>query len=70
MAFAIGKIKDGLAIGWDSVISEDKAIKEAYERSMLSHDVHCIMVGESEKDENVDVKFIVIGGSFYRSHEL
>lgn len=70
VAFAIGEIKDGMAVGWDGVASEDEAIKWAYERSISNNGVHCIMVGESEEDENGYVKYIVIGGSFYRSHDL
>lgn len=71
MSFAIGKIVDGMAVGWDPVSTEDEAIKQAYERSIISDtQVHCIMEGASEDDENSEIAYLVIGGAFYKPHDL
>jgi len=70
MSFAIGRIVDGMAVGWEPAETQDKAIKQAYERSISDTQVHCIMVGESEDDENGEIAYLVMGGAFYKPHDL
>lgn len=70
MNLALGIIVGGVAVGWEPVDTEESAIKLAYERSMSDTQVHCIMTGESEYDENVSIVYLVIGGAFYKPHDL
>lgn len=69
--YAIGVLFNGMAQGWDPVRDEEDAIKQAYEKSIEDPSVvNCIMTGESEQDEDGTIAYLVIGGNFYKPHDL
>jgi len=68
--YALGVIVDGMAKGWQPVSSEVEAIKLAYDRSLEDTFTHCIMLGKDEDDENGQVVYLVVGGEFYKRHDL
>ncbi len=67
---AIGVLINGMAEGWEPATNEEEAIKEAYSRSMEDSLTHCIMSGIDSSDENAKIVYLVVGGSFYKSHDL
>ncbi|MFM4785455.1 hypothetical protein ACEUCV_15725 [Aeromonas veronii] len=68
--YALGIITNGMAEGWQPVSSEEVAIKEACWLSLQNSLTHCIMLGKGEDDENGEVVYLVIGGEFYKRHDL
>lgn len=50
--------------------SEAEAIKQAYSRSIESRETQCIMLGTGYDDESGQVEFLVVGGEFYKRHDL
>ncbi len=69
--YAIGVLVGGMAQGWEPVLDEEDAIKQAYEKSIEDPSVvNCIMTGESEQAEDGNIAYLVIGGNFYKPHDL
>tara|TARA_R110002051_G_scaffold324937_1_gene424693 strand:+ start:3857 stop:4078 length:222 start_codon:yes stop_codon:yes gene_type:complete len=68
--YALGALVNGLAEGWHHMPSEAEAIKQSYERSMEHSTTQCIMLGTGENDEDAQVEYLVVGGNFYKRHDL
>ena len=68
--YALGVLVDGFATGWQPISSENEAIKQAHTRSMESSLTQCVMLGTGEDDEDAEVVFLVVGGEFYKRHDL
>ena len=71
--YALGVLVDGVATGWQPISSENEAIeamKQAHTRSMESSLTQCVMLGTGEDDEDAEVVFLVVGGEFYKRHDL
>ncbi|MDL4860751.1 hypothetical protein NPJ88_000240 [Halomonas elongata] len=50
--------------------SEEEAIKQAHTRSIESPVTQCIMIGSGPEDEHGEVEYLVVGGEFYKRHDL
>lgn len=68
--YALGKLVNGMAEGWHPMPNEAEAIKQAHSRSIESTDTQCIMLGTGNDDEDGQVEFLVVGGEFYKRHDL
>ena len=69
--YALGVLdQNGMAEGWHPMSSQEEAIKQAHTRSMESSAPQCIMLGAGADDEDSEVVFLVVGGEFYKRHDL
>ncbi len=69
--YALGVLdQNGMAVGWHPMSSKEEAIKQAHTRSMESSAPQCIMLGAGVDDEDGQVEFLVVGGEFYKRHDL
>lgn len=68
--YALGTLVNGMAVGWHAMPSEDEAIKQAHSRSIESPETQCIIFGSGQDDEDAKVEYLVVGGEFYKCHEL
>lgn len=69
--YALGVLnQNGMAVGWHPMPSEEEAIKQAHTRSMESSAPQCIMFGAGQDDEDGQVEFLVVGGEFFKRHDL
>lgn len=69
--YALGLLdQSGMAVGWCPMPNVEEAIKQAHIRSMESSAPQCIMFGAGQDDEDGQVEFLVVGGEFYKRHDL
>lgn len=68
--YALGELENGIAKGWHRMPTEGEAIKAACDRSLEHSTTQCIMLGYGEDDDDAQVVFLVIGGHFYKPHDL